>query len=50
MIMRLVATAVVRVSAVAVVVAVMVVIAAMGHNFHFVRFPIYNWMAVCGGG
>ncbi len=48
--MRLVAIAVVRVSADAVAVAVVVVIAAMGHNFHFARFPIFNWMAVCGGG
>ncbi len=50
LIMRLVAIGVVRVSADAVAVAVVVVVAAMGHNFHFRRFPIFDWMAVCGSG
>jgi hypothetical protein len=45
-----VARAVERVRADAVGVAVMVVVAAMGHNFHFLRFPLFHWMAVgCGG-
>ena len=50
MIMRSVAIAVARVSADAVAVAVVVVVAAMGHKFHLSQFPIFNWMAVCGGG
>ncbi len=35
-----------RVRADAVAVAVMVVVAAMGHNFHFACFPGFHWMAV----
>ncbi len=50
MIMRSVAIAVARVNADAVAVVVVVVVAAMGHNFRLARFPIFNWMAVCGGG
>jgi hypothetical protein len=42
--------AVERVRADAVSVGVMVVVAAIGHNFHFACFPRFHWMAVRGLG
>ncbi len=45
-----VARAVERVRADAVAVAVVVVVAAMGHSFHFAHFPLFHWMAVGGIG
>ncbi len=50
LITRAVAILVGRVRGDAVAGAAVVVVAAMGHNFHFARFPLFNWMAVCGGG
>jgi hypothetical protein len=47
---RAVAKVVARVRADGVAVAVMVVVAAMGHNFNFVRSPLFHWMDVGGGG
>ncbi len=44
---RAVARAVVRVRADAAAVAVMVVVAAMAHNFHFMRC-LLHWMGVGG--
>ncbi len=39
-----------RVRADVVAVAVVVVVTAMGHSFHFVCFPCFHWMAVSGLG